>query len=160
MGTENNKDKIIWQSYEFDYKEKTADWFWAVGIITLSLVAIAIIYSNPLFAIFMLIAGFTIFANAKKSPRLINFEISTKGVKIDDTLYPYTNLKSFWVEDNGFTAPSLILHTEKFITPIIVVPIDTNLINHDELRHFLLKYATEEKLHQPFSHRVTEFLGL
>lgn len=154
-----DQEKIVWENYEFIYQEKTNDWFWAVGIITLSLATIAIIYSNPLFAVFMIIAGFTIFMKAKKTPRLINFEINTKGIKIDDTLYPYTNLKSFWIEDNSREVPKMILRTEKFITPIIVVPLDTNLVNHEELRNFLLKFLTEEKLLEPFSHKMTEFLG-
>ena len=36
-------ERIRWSGYEFEYKEKTADWFWAVGIIVVSLAAISII---------------------------------------------------------------------------------------------------------------------
>jgi len=155
-----DEDKIIWQSYEFDYKEKTSDWFWAVAIITLSLSAIAIIYNNILFSVFILIAGFTLFSLSKKTPTLIDFEINRKGVKIEETLYPFGHIKSFWVEDDGFTAPKLILKTQKLITPIIVLPINTDFINHDDIRNLLVKSVTEEKLHQPLSYRLSEILGL
>lgn len=154
-----DENKIFWQNYEFEYKEKTNDWFWGMGIVVVCLSIIAIIYDNPLFAIFMLIAGFTIFMKAKKVPRLIDFELSDKGIKIDGTLYSYGNLKSFWIEDNKREAPKMILKTEKFITPIIVIPLDTDLVDHEEIRNFLLKYLTEEKLIEPFSHKITEFLG-
>ena len=147
------------ESYEFDYKEKTADWFWAVGIITVSIAAVAIIYDNPLFAVFMALAGLTVGMTARKLPRVITFEINTKGIIVDGVLYPYGNLKSFWVEESKWAPPKLLVKSEKFITPILVIPIETDVANASAVRGFLLSFLPEEKLLEPFSHKFMNYLG-
>ena len=152
-------EKLEWESYEFDYKEKTSDWFWAVGIITLSIVAIAIIYDNPLFAVFMALAGFTIGSTARKLPRVVTFEINTKGIVVDNVLYPYGNLKTFWVDESKYAPPKLLIKSEKFITPVIVIPIETDVANASDIRGFLLSFLPEEKMHEPFSHKFMNYLG-
>ena len=40
------KPLIEWDAPEHHYVEKTADWYWAVGIITLTAAALAFIFGN------------------------------------------------------------------------------------------------------------------
>ena len=155
----DEKDKIIWRSYEYDYKEKTADWFWAIGIITICLAIISIIYDDALFAVFMAIAGFAVMVTARKKPREVYFEINTKGIIVDGTLYPYGKLKAFWIEESKFSASKLLIKSEKFITPIMVVPIETDVSDASSVRAFLLSFLPEEKMLQPFSHAFMNYLG-
>lgn len=155
----HEQDTIEWQSYDFDYKEKTADWFWAVAIITLSLTTLAAIYNNPLFALFMVIAGATILMTAQKKPKVITFKLTTKGIKIDENLFTYDAIKSFWIKENRYSPPKLLVRSEKFITPVMVIPIETDVANASEVRTFLLAFVPEEKLIEPFSHKFMNFLG-
>ena len=36
--------KIEWDAHEYEHKERSADWFWAVGIISVSMAVAAIIF--------------------------------------------------------------------------------------------------------------------
>jgi hypothetical protein len=42
------------------YSEKSNDWFWAVGIITLTAAALAFIFGNIIFGIFIIVGVFSL----------------------------------------------------------------------------------------------------
>lgn len=153
------EDKIVWKGYEFDFKEKTVDWFWAVVIIVIAIAAISLIYSNYLFALFIVLAGITMLKMAHKEPRYLRYEINTKGIIIDEVLFPYTSLKSFWVEDSKFAPPKLLLKSTKFMLPIIIIGIETDIVNSDAIRNYLLDFLPEERIYEPFSQKLMEVLG-
>ncbi len=155
----HEQDTIEWESYEFEYKEKTADWFWAVAIATLAIAAIAIIENNPLFALFIVIAGGVILFTARKTPRIVSFKLTTKGLVVDEKFYHFGSIKSFWIEESKYAPPKLLVRGEKFITPVMVIPIETDIANASEIRTFLLAFVPEEKLHIPLSHIFMEFIG-
>ena len=49
--------KIEWDAHEYEHKERNRDWFWAVGIISVSLAVVAVIFGNIIFAILILRSG-------------------------------------------------------------------------------------------------------
>ncbi|MDQ5950244.1 MAG: hypothetical protein QG585_186 [Patescibacteria group bacterium] len=153
------KEKIIWPSYEYDFREKSRDWFWAVGITALSIAAISLLFANIFFAIFIILAGTTIMITANRPPKIIDFEISDKGIRIDEVVYPYTELHSFWVEDNKFSVPKLLVRSERLIAHILVIPIETDVVNAKDVREYIGQFLPEETLYEPLSKRVMESLG-
>ena len=48
---------IAWEAPEYYHTDKTADWFWTLGIITVTIVIVSLLLGNILFAIFVLIAA-------------------------------------------------------------------------------------------------------
>ena len=150
---------IFWETYEFQYKKKTADWFWAVGIICLAIAIIAIIYGDSLFALFILIAGALSIATGNKQPRTLEIKIDDKGLSVNSTHYPFQNIKTFWVEDDKKAVPKLILRIERFINPIVVLPIETDYVDSNNIRDHLLNYVPEDKTMEPMSHKIMEYLG-
>jgi hypothetical protein len=152
-------ERVRWSGFEFEYKEKTADWFWAVGIIVVALAAIAIIYDNALFGVLILIAGAMLLLMAKKEPRLLDYELTDKGLMIDGALLPYTGFKSFWVVQSKYSSPKLLLRTGKWTNPLLMIPIETDYINDDKVQEFLLNYLPEEEMHESLSLKFMEFLG-
>lgn len=152
-------ERIRWSGYEFEYKEKTADWFWAVGIIVVSLAAISIIYDNPLFGVFIIIAGVMLLLNARKEPQLLDYELTEKGLVINDKTYPHAEFRSFWVSGSKSAPPKLLLHTEKWANPVLIITIETDYVDADRVRDFLLDYIPEEKIEESLSMKFMEFLG-
>ena len=153
------KEGIFCETYEFQYKKNTADWFWAVGIICLALAVIAIIYSDSLFAIFIIIVGALSIGTGNRRPRVLEIKLNDKGLSVNSTLYPFQNIKTFWVEDGKKSFPKLILRIERFINPIIVLPIETDYFESSDVRNFLLNYVPEDKTVEPISHKIMEYLG-
>ena len=152
-------ERIRWSGFEFEYREKTADWFWAVGIIVVSLAVIAIIYDNALFGVFIAIAGVMLIMTGRKEPRILDYELTEKGLLINDTLYPHIHFYSFWVAESKYAAPKLLLRTDKWTNPVLAITIETDYVDADRVRDFLLDYVPEEKIEESLSLKVMEFLG-
>ena len=155
METTNNT--ISWQGYEYDHHEKSSDWFWALGIVALSS-AVTAIFKNILFALLILIGAFTIALFAAKRPHLVHFEITRRGVSIDDILYPFTTLESFWVDEDEHGHLTLILKSQRVVMPYIIIPLAES-IEFENVRNILLSKLEEEELQEPISHKILEFFG-
>lgn len=135
---------ISWQSPEYHYYEKSSDWFWTLGIITIGLAMASIILKNFLLALFVFIAGFTIALYGARRPKIINFSIDHRGIIIGNKeIYPYSNLKSFWVEYDPQEEKELIIESKKFFMPRISILLDN--ADPQAIRQCLLKYLKEEK---------------
>jgi hypothetical protein len=152
-------NRIRWTGYEFEYKEKTNDWFWAVGIIIISISIISFIYENAIFGLFILLAGAMALMTAKKPPRLIDYELTEKGLLINDKTYSHLDFRAFWVTEDKYSAPKLLLRANKIVNPILVITIETDYVDAEAVRDFLLDYIPEEKMEEPLSMRLMEFLG-
>lgn len=149
-------DEITWEAPEFEYTPKGPDWYWTVGIIGVTLIIISILSGNLLFAIVLAFAAVTIGIQGGQKPELIEFGVTRRGVRIDNTLYPFSSLASFWVENNPYEQ-KLILKSEKNLMPHIIIPIED--IDPEELRHFIIQFLPEEELQEPISHKIMEYLG-
>jgi len=51
---------IEWDAHEYEHRERSPDWFWAVGIISVSVAVAAVIFGNIIFGILVIIAAFTL----------------------------------------------------------------------------------------------------
>ena len=51
-------EHLSWQAHEYHHTEKTSDWYWIVGIVTVSLALICIIYNNIILGILILVSSF------------------------------------------------------------------------------------------------------
>ncbi len=152
-------ERLRWTGYEFEYKHKTTDWYWAVSIIVISIAVIAFIYDNAIFGMFIILAGMTSLSLAKRPPELIDYELNKEGLLINDKLYPHLDFKTFWVLESKYHAPKLLLRTNRLVNPILVINIETDYVNAATVRDFLLDYIPEEKIEEPLSIRFMEFLG-
>src|SRR3989344_6511263 len=102
------ESKISWEAPEYIYKKKTADWYWIVSIITLSIAIISIILNNLIFAILIIVSSFTLSLFAGRKPGLISVEINRLGLSVGKTRYSYDALDSFWIETREIY-PKIIL---------------------------------------------------
>ena len=147
------KDKITWTVLEYEHREKTPDWFWALAIVAIAGSIAAIIHKNYLLAIFIILATFLMAVISLRKPQEIEVELNTKGVCVDSAFYPYKNLKSFFVHEK-----KLLLHSNRPIMPIITLHLRDNFLE-ERVNIFLEKYLKEEEMEEPFSHRLMELLG-
>ena len=147
--------EFSWSTPEYDHHPKTADWYWALGIIALSFATIAVLLDNFLFAVLIILSAMTLCLFAVKEPRIINCQINEHGVVIDDTLYPFSTLTSFGFEYDGH--PKLILKSHKLLTPLLIVGISEDILG--EARTLLKKRIFEADLEEPLSYKIMEYIG-
>lgn len=119
------RNPIHWQTHEYEHFERSPDWFWAVGIITIAGAVTAIIFNNVLFAIVIILGGFTLSMFAARPPKTMDIVVDEEGVRIDKLFYPYRLLESFWIEDDR--TPRLFLKSQKLIMPFIIIMIDESI---------------------------------
>lgn len=153
-------EKLEWSALEYEEKERSPDWFWALGIVVVSSSIAAIIFGNYFFAVLLFLSGTLLGFFAIKSPDLVPYELNMRGLQIRTHLYPYENIKAFWVERSGEhkDAPVLLIKSERFFMPIISIPLDSN-IAHSVRSIMLSKEVAEEKMIEHPSAKILESLG-
>ena len=149
-------EKISWTAPEYIHSEKTSDWYWIVGIVTISIATIAIILGNTIFAILIIVSSFTLSLFASKKPRVVDIEINKTGITIANNHYPYTNLDSFWIETREIF-PKIILKSKKVFMPFIVVLIEN--VGQEKIHEVLLQYLPEEEHSEPFLEKLLIYFG-
>ena len=147
---------ISWQTPEYIHKDKTSDWYWIVGIITISIAIISIILNNVIFAILIIVCSFTLSLFASRKPDLINVEINDLGVDVGKINHPYRLLESFWVETRD-SHPRMLLKSKKTWMPFIILLIGNT--PPEEIRHKLLEHLPEEEHNEPFLEKLLIYLG-
>jgi len=149
---------IRWQAYEYEHREKTSDWFWALGIVALASAVTAILFENILFALLILVAAFTLALFGARAPRMVNFSIERRGVRVDNTLYPFGTLEAFWIDHNDAKDEhALIIRSSRTLMPHIVIPITHELV--DPIHEALEEVLVEEEMQEPISQRLLELFG-
>ncbi|MDP2593472.1 MAG: hypothetical protein Q8P52_02375 [bacterium] len=147
---------LEWKTHEYRFRKKTADWYWAVGIITIALAATAVILNNLLFAFVIILGSFSLAMYASRPPKEISCSISSTGVYAGGLSINAEELISFWIEF-GDRSPRLILKTKHMLSPIVTIQMEG--VEADEVKNMLSKYAKEEELHEPLTQQIMEYLG-
>ncbi|MES3032231.1 MAG: hypothetical protein V4699_03255 [Patescibacteria group bacterium] len=154
--------KLEWSALEYEEKERSKDWFWALGIIVVTSSIAAMIYGNYFFAALLVLSGVLLGFFAVKKPEIIHYELNTHGLKIRTRLYPYENIKSFWVQldPSGETnlKPTLFLKSERMFMPMISIPISSD-IAEDIHSIMLAKNIQEEEMKEHSSLKIMDSLG-
>lgn len=149
------QDHIIWNAPEYPLRAKTADWYWALGIMAIAGAVASYILGNILFSILILIGAFTVAAYGARKPHIVEIEIDRRGVRAGGTLYPHSSLASFWIVE-GKDESKILLRSHKPFLPYIIIPLGDTA---PEMVHEVLSgYLTEEELAEPISQRIMDYL--
>lgn len=146
------EDKTLyWETLEHEPRDNEPEWFWALGIIVVSASIASILLGDALFAVLLIIAGFTLALYAKKNPALIRVQINDKGILINNKFHPYESIDSFSIDRD-----MLLIEKHTFFHPLIAVPID-----HDpeEVAKYLANFLSQKNFKEPLAHQIMEYLG-
>jgi len=150
------EDSLKWQAPEYQHYQRSTDWFWAVGIITICIAILAFIFNNALFGVLILLSTTILIFYVFRVPQDIYYEINKRGVMVGDELYPFLTIESFWVETRK-GEPKIILKSKKTVLPYIVIPVHED--SADEIAAVLREFLEEKELNEPASHKIMEYLG-
>ena len=103
--------EFSWNTYEYEHREKSSDWYWALGILVVIGAAIAFISKNLLFGFLILMGGLMLglFAGKKNDP--LEIEVSQRGVGINGETIDFSSIASFWMYRTPHGVRKLILKT-------------------------------------------------
>ena len=150
------KPLLEWDAPEHHHTEKNNDWYWAVGIITLTAAALAFIFGNVIFGILIIVGVFALVMHATHPPKIVHVVINDRGIVLDDVLFPFLTLESFWIDAHEEPRKILIKSTKTFM-PFIVIYIED--VDPEEVRDVLLNYIAETEHHEPLTQKILERFG-
>src|SRR3989344_3238199 len=130
-----------WQAPEHVYYEKTPDWYWGFGLVVAALLFIAYITESVLFGFLIVIGGAGILLFAAPKPRTVTISVTGQGVEVDDRLFPYETLQSFWIFYRPGNRQELVLKSDRGLAHTIKIPLAN--ANPVEIREYLLQYLPE-----------------
>lgn len=142
----NNPENLLkefeWEAPEFEKIEKNKSWFIFPAVIVIMLGIIALATDNILFLILILLGFLTFYIYAKKEPRIIRFKIDEKGIEVDNRLYVFDSIRSFWIfyEDRE---KEISFRSRKTFFPYIRIPLADQ--NPSEIRKYLLRFLPEKR---------------
>lgn len=151
------ENKLEWNTYDRIEQANSPDWYWAVGIIALSLAVTAVIFNNILFAILVAVSTVVLFLRTIQKPRLIRYELTNRGIWTNKDFQPFAVFDSFWVEEENIPQSKLILKPKGLLSLLLVIPLEG--ISPETIREFLAAYLLEVEQHESLSKRVMEYLG-
>ena len=155
-------DGIAWIVHTHEHKERTTDWYWALGLVALAGAAASIYFSNILLAFILAIGAATIGTLVARGPRTHWVRVDSRGISMDGTLYPYTSVHPFWVEEFRQEAGEdgrLLVSLNSYLYPQLVVP-TLEPQRAANLRTYLKKYAHEEEQNPHLGEHLAEIVGL
>lgn len=154
---EQSPRAITWEAPEHHHIEKSGDWFWALGILTISATIAAMFFGNVLFALVLALSGGVLSISAAKRPRVVPFAVTVRGVRTGDELFPYSTLESYYIDEDNPLGPQLLIRSKRLFMPLIVVPLPDEVV--DDIEALIKERLLEEHLEEPFFNKLLEFFG-
>lgn len=148
-----------WEGREYDHSPKSADWYWALGIISVAGALASILFGNYLLAVLIIIATVALALHAAKEPPLHRFRLIETGLAIGDELHPFERMVSFSVlEDVESVLPPLLsIKTENWLSPHLVIPLAG--VDADAIYAYFLHHVDEGEHQHTFIDLVAAWLG-
>jgi hypothetical protein len=158
-----SKLPMVWEEYNYLYFPKDKDWKWSVAIISITIALISFMFSNITFGMLILIATVVLLIHAFKEPRVIRFEINTKGVRVNQEFWSFSDIRSFWIEDNRehHIHSRILFSTNGLLDSLLVISLPLNVTNdqiHD-IHEELVKILPEERMNESIFQKALEYLG-
>lgn len=147
---------LKWSVIEYEERDRSKDWYWALGIIVVAGSITSIIFANYFFAVFLFLAGGSIAMLALKKPEMVDYEIGAEGLRIKNQIYLYKHVKSFFVRDDE--RPLLFIKSDRVFMPIVQIPLGDQ--NPEQVREIMLSSnIKEEEMKEHFGEKVMDHLG-
>ena len=148
-----------WEGREYDHNPKSADWYWALGIIAVAGTLASILFGNVLLAVLVIIAAAALALHAAKEPPLHRFRLVEQGVFIGDELHPFERMLSFSVLEDveGMLPPILSIKNESWLSPHLIIPLEG--VDADAIYAYFLQHVNEDEHRHTFVDLVAAWLG-
>lgn len=151
---------FVWEGKEYEFQEKSADWYWALGILATAAAVASILFGNILLALVIVAAAVAIALQAAKRATVHRFAVTEQGLEIDERLYPYDTMLHFSVLEypDHDLPPALSIKTRSLLTPHLLVPIVG--VDPDEVYEYISHHLEEGRHETSVIDRMVEMFQL
>ena len=149
--------QISWVAHEHVHLKRSADWYWAVGLLSFAIALASFIFDNVLFGALILISAFTLMLHAARGPQLYKYEVTSRGIVAHTSLYPYETIQSFWIHEE-YHPKRLVIKSKRTVLPHITIPLGE--MEPSEVRQLLRPKLKEERHDPSLSEVISDYLNL
>lgn len=151
---------LKWKFSEYDSYERGTGWYIIAGTISLAFLIWALVNSNFLFAVIVIIIDLIIFLQTSRSPVKLDLTIFEEGIMIGETFTPWRDIKSFWIIYRPPVSKTLYLNFKSTFKPDLTIPLENK--NPLKIRETLLQHLEEDtsKEEDSLSEQLRRFLKL
>ena len=149
-----------WEAKEYEFQEKSADWYWALGIIATAAAIAAVLFGNIILALVIVAAAVSIALQAAKRPRVHRFAITDQGLEIGERLYLFDTMLHFSILEylDADVPPALSIKTRSLLSPHLLVPLVD--VNPDEVYEYVSLHLEEGNHENSVIDRLVEMFQL
>ena len=144
---------LEWEAFEYTEHKKGTDWYWYLALIAVLLLIFAAYERSFLFGILVVIGWFILILYSARAPRKLKILISQKGVQIEQSIYPWMNVKSFWIFS---VKKEISLELKKTFMPYVKIPLGSE--DPKTIREILLKFVPEQEQEESFTDNLSDLL--
>jgi len=157
-----NIGDIIFQWTVKEYEQDVRDrrWFILMGVLGVSLILFAVLTSNYLFVLVVVLFAIILFLHSMQAPLEVDFAITQTGVVIGNKFYRFSEFEGFWLIYNPPEVKTLYFSFNSFIKHRIHIPLHDN--DPLPIREHLIKFVDEdfEQEEEPLSDRLARLFRL
>jgi len=159
METKTQTD-ITWKIPEYREYERSKKWYMISAAISAALIMYAVVTSNFLFAMIIIIAIITIALHDNKKAAALDFSITENGIRIGEAFYDYSLFKNFWIYYEPSEAKTLFFEFKNSLRPRLSVPLQNK--NPLKIRAILLAHMTEniQMENEPLSEQISRIIKI
>lgn len=142
---------------EGEVLEKSADWYWVLGIVACAGIIIAFLFDNILLATIFGLGAVVILLLVQHGPEDTRCRLTHKDITVNDTVYALRDLNAYHIDEKH---GELVLRfaTGQLLMPIVVVHIPEDYL--DEIDAHFRAVVPREHIDEALSHRLLEIFGI
>ena len=146
-----------WKITGFDKHHRPIRWYILIGLIGFAFLCYAIITTNYLFAIIVVLGGAIIYIQDTASADQVPFAITTRGIKIGNAEHVYNEIGKFWIIYDPPEVKKLYFSFKGSFSPSVMIPLSNQ--NPLKIRDILLRFLEEdlEKEEEPLSETLARW---
>lgn len=96
---EEEKTLVEWKAPERLHRARSKEFFTTIGAFVFLLSIIALFFKEILLMVTIWAFAFVAIAMSKTKPEIINYAVTTRGLKIGNNKYRFSELLRFWIEE-------------------------------------------------------------
>lgn len=135
------KPVFVWEAPEFASYVKTSNWFVLIVLIAIGLIVIFAWQKNWTAVGVVAAAALALIIQSRTKPKKLKCSVYRSGVVVDERVYPFETLKSFWLVYGE--QPYIRIAQAKRFSSNVHLPIAEE--DPEQIRLFLAKFLPEEE---------------
>ncbi len=133
---------VGWEVDEYPQHVRSRMWYTIAGIVSVSLIVYAIVTSNFMFAVIILMCCVILMISSFTKPGRIPMIITTTGVILGDIYYDYQSIRDFSIVYDPPDVKLLYLDFYAVSHPLLSIPLED--IDPNIVRNSLLSFCMED----------------